>query len=161
MYSIAQDMRFCLSVVKSYYRIGATKTAIRYKTTRQFKQSIYSSTRFLENCIRFFPCRIQCILLLQDLMERQKEVIEKIRKDCITRQLFILLMMLINNSKNILKNRIVVLCVLLVFYLPYKLFSTYLMCNLSLSNLHIVIIYVHIYLLDTVRSSVYTIYSTQ
>ena len=70
MYSIAQDMRFCLSVVKSYYRIGATKTAIRYKTTRQFKQSIYSSTRFLENCIRFFPFRIQCVQLFQDITGR-------------------------------------------------------------------------------------------
>ena len=29
-------MRFRLSIVKSFYRIGATKTAIRYKITRQF-----------------------------------------------------------------------------------------------------------------------------
>lgn len=36
MNSITQDMRFRLSIVKSFYRIGATKTAIRYKTTRQF-----------------------------------------------------------------------------------------------------------------------------
>lgn len=36
MNSITQDMRFRLSVVLSYYRVGATKTAIRYKVTRQF-----------------------------------------------------------------------------------------------------------------------------
>ncbi|MEO2508084.1 DDE-type integrase/transposase/recombinase [Clostridium paraputrificum] len=36
MNSITQDMRFHLSIVKSYNRIGATKTAIRYKVTRQF-----------------------------------------------------------------------------------------------------------------------------
>ena len=36
MNSITQDMRFRLSIVKSFYRVGATKTAIRYKTTRQF-----------------------------------------------------------------------------------------------------------------------------
>ncbi len=36
MNSITQDMRFRLSIVKSFHRIGATKTAIRYKTTRQF-----------------------------------------------------------------------------------------------------------------------------
>lgn len=36
MNSITQDMRFRLSIVKSYYRVGATKTAIRYKVTRQF-----------------------------------------------------------------------------------------------------------------------------
>ena len=35
MNSITQDMRFRLSVVLSYYRVGATKTAIRYKVTRQ------------------------------------------------------------------------------------------------------------------------------
>ena len=29
-------MRFRLSVVLSDYRVGATKTAIRYKVTRQF-----------------------------------------------------------------------------------------------------------------------------
>ena len=36
MNSITQDMRFRLSVVLSYQRVGATKTAIRYKVTRQF-----------------------------------------------------------------------------------------------------------------------------
>ena len=36
MKSITQDMRFRLSVVLSYYRVGAAKTAIRYKVTRQF-----------------------------------------------------------------------------------------------------------------------------
>ncbi len=36
MNSITQDMRFRLPVVLSYYRVGATKTAIRYKVTRQF-----------------------------------------------------------------------------------------------------------------------------
>ena len=36
MNSITQDMRFRLSIVKSYERVGATKTAIRYKVTRQF-----------------------------------------------------------------------------------------------------------------------------
>ena len=36
MNSVTQDMRFRLSVVLSYYRVGATKTAIRYKVTRQF-----------------------------------------------------------------------------------------------------------------------------
>lgn len=36
MNSITQDMRFRLSIVKSYDRVGATKTAIRYKVTRQF-----------------------------------------------------------------------------------------------------------------------------
>ena len=36
MNSITQDMRFRLSVVLSDYRVGATKTAIRYKVTRQF-----------------------------------------------------------------------------------------------------------------------------
>lgn len=36
MNSITQDMRFRLSIIKSFYRVGATKTAIRYKTTRQF-----------------------------------------------------------------------------------------------------------------------------
>lgn len=35
MSSITQDMKFRLSLVKSYQRCGATKTAIRYKTTRQ------------------------------------------------------------------------------------------------------------------------------
>ena len=35
MSSITQDMRFRLSLVKSYERCGATLTAIRYKTTRQ------------------------------------------------------------------------------------------------------------------------------
>ena len=36
MNSITQDMRFRLSIVKFYNRISATKTAIRYKVTRQF-----------------------------------------------------------------------------------------------------------------------------
>ena len=36
MHKITQDMRFRLSVVLSDYRVGATKTAIRYKATRQF-----------------------------------------------------------------------------------------------------------------------------
>ncbi len=36
MNSITQDMRFRLSIVKYFYRIGATKTAVRYKTIRQF-----------------------------------------------------------------------------------------------------------------------------
>ena len=36
MNSITQDMRFRLSIVKSFYKVGAIKTAIRYKTTRQF-----------------------------------------------------------------------------------------------------------------------------
>jgi transposase len=35
MSSITQEMKFRLSLVKSYQRNGATKTAIRYKTTRQ------------------------------------------------------------------------------------------------------------------------------
>jgi transposase len=35
MSSITQDMKFRLSLVKSYERCGATLTAIRYKTTRQ------------------------------------------------------------------------------------------------------------------------------
>ena len=35
MNSITQDMRFRLSLVKSFERVGATKTAIRYKVTRQ------------------------------------------------------------------------------------------------------------------------------
>ena len=123
MNSITQDMRFRLSVVLSYYRVGATKTAIRYKVTRQFvyfwihryhdddirsladrshrpshhpnqhsdleikwikdlrrrnldmglidfwlrylafyeEHSTFSSTKFLMECIRFFPFRIQCV----------------------------------------------------------------------------------------------------
>ena len=36
MNSITQDMRFRLSVVLSYFRVGATKSATRYKVTRQF-----------------------------------------------------------------------------------------------------------------------------
>ena len=36
MNSISQDMRFRLSIVKSCNRVGATKTAICYKITRQF-----------------------------------------------------------------------------------------------------------------------------
>ncbi len=36
MNSITQDMRFRLSIVKSFYRIGAAKTDIRYKTAGQF-----------------------------------------------------------------------------------------------------------------------------
>lgn len=35
MKSITQDMRFRLFVVKSYDRVGATKTVIRYKVSRQ------------------------------------------------------------------------------------------------------------------------------
>ena len=35
MNSITQDMRFRLSLIKSFERVGATKTAIRYKVTRQ------------------------------------------------------------------------------------------------------------------------------
>lgn len=35
MSSITQEMNFRLSLVKSFHRVGATKTAIRYKTTRQ------------------------------------------------------------------------------------------------------------------------------
>ena len=116
-------MRFRLSVVLSDYRVGATKTAIRYKVTRQFvyfwihryhdddirsladrshrpshhpnqhsdleikwikdlrrrnldmglidfwlrylafyeEHSTFSSTKFLMECIRFFPFRIQCV----------------------------------------------------------------------------------------------------
>ena len=36
MDSITQDMRFRLSIVKSFNKVGATKTAIRYKVTRQY-----------------------------------------------------------------------------------------------------------------------------
>lgn len=35
MSSITQEMNFRLLLVKSFHRVGATKTAIRYKTTRQ------------------------------------------------------------------------------------------------------------------------------
>jgi transposase len=35
MSSITQEMNFRHSLVKSFHRVGATKTAIRYKTTRQ------------------------------------------------------------------------------------------------------------------------------
>ena len=36
MNSITQDMRFRLSIVKSFYHIGGAKTVIRYKTAGQF-----------------------------------------------------------------------------------------------------------------------------
>lgn len=46
MDSMTQDMRFRLSVVLSYQRVGAAKNAIRYKVTRQF---IYFWIRCYQN----------------------------------------------------------------------------------------------------------------
>ena len=36
MASIIQDMRFCLSLIKYAQRFGVTKTALKYKTNRQY-----------------------------------------------------------------------------------------------------------------------------
>ena len=59
MNSITQDMRFRLSVILSDYCVGATKTAIHYKVTRQFV--FFGSIGITMMISVPSPIRIQCV----------------------------------------------------------------------------------------------------